>query len=247
VDNASGGNYVNSSYPSVSESALYGSFCNSQVTVQELSFPPGVCLIILFPFQFRFPFPFTFSIAVPIPLPVTSTVPFHLPVRFSQPCVLLVSSQFSMSLPSLGQLLPLLWAGRSAQLTSSLFSSIISSQLTALGVRTWPELYCRQHGGSNLAECSSWWYPEQHFAQTSTIHVLVVWRLEQSWSSPKGRVLFYLQLFSWLRWLLNSCPLYERRLPTTPVKANTCSSGAASLADIVKVARCDWIKKDYII
>jgi len=175
----------------MSESASHLSFCNSRATAQEISSPPGVCLTISFPLPFPFPFPFPST----FPFPFQYIVHLAFPVPFSLLCMSSSPSLSSLSLPSLGRLLPQLCTPGSTQFSSSSSLSIISSRFGCLTARKWPSLYCWQLGGSIFALRSSLPYQERCSLVHLTFPGLVVCGLEQSTWSPKAWGLSRLELF----------------------------------------------------
>jgi len=114
-----------------------------------------------------------------------------------------------MSLGLPWPLLPLLWPPESAQISSSLSSSIISSQFSGLMARNWHALYCRQRGCSMFAVRSALPDQEKCWPVRFTFLRLVFYWLERSTWSPKARALSHLQLFIWSRVLSNISPIYE--------------------------------------
>jgi hypothetical protein len=154
---ASGAKYARSSQPSVSKSAADTFFCNCKAMAREISSPTGVCLTIPFTVPLPFPFPFLFSFLSSVAVPSPSNFMFasfsrslsHRPECHPHPL------PSSLSLPSLGRLLPQLGASESAQFKSSSLSSIVLSQLCGIIARMSPGLNCRQREGSIFALRSS--------------------------------------------------------------------------------------------
>jgi len=214
----------------MSEAASYVSFCHCNATAREISSLPGVCFTIHFHVPFLFPFPFPSLIAFPFPIPFQflSFVSVSFPVPFSQPYMFSSPSASSLSLWSLGRLIPPLGAVASGQFSSSpLVSSIISCQFRGPTARKSPRLYCWQLGDSILALGSSLLCQEKRTLVRMTFLKLVICGLEQLTWSPKARGLSHYQLFIFVPgfvkhlrhwWEEGYPPLLKRRMPPPMVR-----------------------------